>query len=235
MLGMGERRTPRQVARAATVARIRSLALEQLATDGPAGLSLRAIARQLDLVSSAVYRYYASRDDLITDLVVDAYDDLADHVAHATERHDDPAEAWVAGCVAFRAWAVAEPHRYALVYGSAIPGYVAPTTTIGPATRVVRALLAPFTSTVSEQGVGTDAAGISEELGQQLRTSAAALDVSVESPVMLALVGAFARIQGLVGLELNGHFVGGFEPADDLFETLVRQDAARIATGDLIG
>ena len=75
--------TPRQLAREQNIERIKSLALTQLAETGAGSLSLRAIARELNLVSSAIYRYYASRDDLLTALIVDAYGDLADRLEEA--------------------------------------------------------------------------------------------------------------------------------------------------------
>jgi AcrR family transcriptional regulator len=115
-----------------------------LVTDGAAGLSLRAIARDLGMVSSAVYRYVASRDDLLTLLIVDAYTDLADTVDRAGE---DPTGSWrdrlLAMARAARRWAVEQPSSWALMYGSPVPGYHAPADiTIGPGTRVVGALFA---------------------------------------------------------------------------------------------
>ena len=111
-----------------------------LVTDGAAGLSVRAIARELGMVSSAVYRYVASRDDLLTLLLIDAYTELADAVDPRQER---PARAEVASQVlaiahAARQWAVAQPACWALLYGSPVPGYRAPAElTVGPGTRVV--------------------------------------------------------------------------------------------------
>ena len=121
-----------------------------LVTEGAAGLSLRAVARDLGMVSSAVYRYVASRDDLLTLLLVDAYGELADTVdAAAAAEGGNPAAAdaaWadrvVAMAHAARAWAVDQPARWALLYGSPVPGYRAPAgITVGPGTRVITALL----------------------------------------------------------------------------------------------
>ena len=101
---------------------------EHLATDGAAALSLRAVARDLGVVSSAVYRYVASRDELLTLLVVDGYDELGDAVDAALEQvdRDDHAGRVVAIGRAVRAWALAEPATYALLFGSPVPGYEAP-------------------------------------------------------------------------------------------------------------
>ncbi len=107
-----------------------------LARDGAAALSLRAVARDLGMVSSAVYRYVPNRDALLTMLIIDAYDSLGAAVERtegAVPRDDYPAR-FLAICHAVRTWAVAHPQEYALIYGSPVPGYVAPTDTIAPAT-----------------------------------------------------------------------------------------------------
>jgi AcrR family transcriptional regulator len=113
-------------------------ARRHLATEGAAGLSLRAVARELGMASSAVYRYFASRDELLTALIVDAYDAIgaAAEAAEAPLARDDLRGRWRAACRATREWALAHPHEYALVYGSPVPGYAAPEATIGPAARV---------------------------------------------------------------------------------------------------
>ncbi|MFC4787077.1 TetR/AcrR family transcriptional regulator [Nocardioides sp. MAHUQ-72] len=216
--------TPRQVARTENIARIKELALTQLAESGASTLSLRAIARELNLVSSAIYRYYASRDDLITALIVDAYEDLGSRLEEAATSARAPWRRWVETCRVLRAWAAAEPHRWALIYGSAIPGYAAPADTIAPAGRVVQAFCTAAT------GAGPAVVRpIGRSLATQLDTTASALELDVDRPTMLALVGAFSRVVGLVTLELNGQFVGGFDPADALFDALVEREA------DLLG
>jgi AcrR family transcriptional regulator len=218
--------TPRQLAREQNIARIKELALTQLAEQGAGALSLRAIARELNLVSSAIYRYYASRDDLLTVLIVDAYQDLADRLeaAGAADRRG-PRRRWVDTCLALREWAVSQPHRFALIYGSTIPGYAAPPDTIEPAGRVVRALCLP----AAEGGATPQARPIGRALAAQLDTTRAALALGVDRGTMLGLAGAFAQVVGLLTLELNGQFVGGFEPADDLYAALVEREA------DLLG
>lgn len=115
-----------------------------LASDGAAALSLRAVARDLGVVSSAVYRYVGSRDELLTLLVVDGYDELGDAVdaALAPVRTSDHAGRMTAVGHAVRTWALAEPATYALLYGSPVPGYEAPAErTTEPGTRVIRRLV----------------------------------------------------------------------------------------------
>lgn len=119
---------------------------EHLATEGAAALSLRAVARDLGVVSSAVYRYVRSRDELLTLLVVDGYNALGDAVDEAlAESGDDPIEGLRVLGRTVRRWALAEPARYGLLFGTPVPGYDAPATeTVAPGTRVIAALLTLF-------------------------------------------------------------------------------------------
>ena len=137
-LHMPERRPAslRARVRAELVEEIKLAARRHLAVDG-ANLSLRAVARDLGMVSSALYRYFPSRDDLLTALIIDAYDALgaAAEDAEAPVDRADLAGRWFAVCHGIRDWAVANPHEYALLYGSPVPGYAAPQDTIGPASR----------------------------------------------------------------------------------------------------
>ncbi|HEY2950326.1 MAG TPA: TetR/AcrR family transcriptional regulator [Micromonosporaceae bacterium] len=115
---------------------IKAVARRHLATDG-ANLSLRAVARDMGMVSSALYRYFPSRDDLLTTLIIDAYDAIGAAVEAADARVDrtDLRGRWYAVWHAVRDWALANPAEYALIYGSPVPGYAAPQDTIGPAIR----------------------------------------------------------------------------------------------------
>ena len=139
--------------RAALTREIVDAARRHLATDGAAGLSLRAVARELGMASSAVYRYFPSRDELLTTLIVEAYDALGAAAEEAADNapRDDLRARLHAACDAVRGWALAHPHEYALVYGSPVPGYAAPQATIGPAARVGAVL-----SRIVADGVATD-------------------------------------------------------------------------------
>ncbi|WP_089248472.1 TetR/AcrR family transcriptional regulator [Rhodococcoides kyotonense] len=137
--------TPRERARAQTLTDITRIGRQHLAADGAAALSLRAVARDLGVVSSAVYRYVKSRDELLTLLVVDAYDELGDEVDKAVDPIDDPREKFLALGRAVRLWARREPSSYALLFGSPVPGYHAPAEqTTEPGTRVIVELVRIF-------------------------------------------------------------------------------------------
>lgn len=175
--------TPRDRARAQTMADIVRIGRQHLATEGAAALSLRAVARDLGVVSSAVYRYVKSRDDLLTLLVVDGYDELGDAVDRALAAV--PAEDFVgrqaAIARAVREWGLAEPATYALLFGSPVPGYQAPAElTTGPGTRVVLALVRVWSEAFTA--------------GRLVPPP-----VSVESP---ALAAGFAEVRAELGADL---------------------------------
>src|SRR5689334_9031334 len=111
--------------RAEMTEEIKVVARRHLATDG-ANLSLRAVARDLGMASSAVYRYFASRDELLTALIIDAYNSLGEAAEHAATLTTDPLGRFLRITTAVREWALADPHQWALIYGSPVPGYQAP-------------------------------------------------------------------------------------------------------------
>lgn len=137
----------RAAARERTMARIIELGNAQLREHGAAELSVREIARGLGMVSSAIYRYVASRDELLTLLIVDAFEDLAEEVEAAVEQTAEegagsPRARFLALGETMCAWAIAHPERWTLLYGTPVRGYSAPAETTNDAgTRVIRAVL----------------------------------------------------------------------------------------------
>jgi AcrR family transcriptional regulator len=207
--------TPRAQARARTQERILELGREHLARYGASALSLRAIARDLDLVSSAVYRYVASRDELLTLLVVDAYSDLADCV---TEAHEAVAtegfrEQLMVSCQAFRRWAVTEPARYTLLYGSPVPGYQAPADqTTEPGTRVVALLLKTLQQAVSAGRIG-DQPSYGDLPGAGFAPIKDEFALDIDDQYVHTAILLWATTVGLTSLEVFGQF--GSEPPTD--------------------
>ena len=119
--------TPRARARAEMTEQIKQIGRRHLAAEGP-NLSLRAVARDLGVVSSAVYRYFASRDELLTALIVDGYTSMADAIeaAEAAAPRRELLARWLALGNAARSWSLANRHEYGLLYGTPVPGYAAP-------------------------------------------------------------------------------------------------------------
>ncbi|MEV6287925.1 TetR/AcrR family transcriptional regulator [Kribbella sp. NPDC051770] len=232
---MNAGRTARDRARAELTQEIKDAARRQLATDGAERLSLRAVSRELGMVSSALYRYFPSRDDLLTALIIDAYDALGAAVEKAA-LVEDPLDAWLAACRAVRAWARAHPHEYALIYGSPVPGYSAPQTTVQPASRVAYALLGVL-QRAADGGVlvvPADAAEPSGVLAEQIGVLEAAAP-GVPRAVLLRTGMIWAQIFGLVSFELFGQYVGSFDPADALFEAAIAEHARFLGLGEGVG
>ena len=190
----------RERARQAVLEEITVEARAQLARDGAAGLSLRSVARELDMVSSGIYRYVASRDALLTMLIVAGYDRLGAALEQAAGS-GSARERWQATGRGLRLWAGANPHEYALLYGSPVPGYAAPQDTIDPATRVYAALAAPLRGAAVPPGRPALTGALAED-GVRL---AEALDLAISPETAIALLGALGTLFGLVSLELFGH------------------------------
>ena len=227
-------RAARERTRAEITRQILDTARRHLATEGTSGLSLRAIARELGASSSAVYRYVASRDELLTRLIVAAYHALgaAAEAQEAAVARADLAGRWSAVCGAVRGWALANPNEYALIYGTPVPGYTAPPATIAPAARVSNVLL----------GILADAAGgltpgIAEDdvpPGDRKALAPARSTVPPEVPDALLHRGlmAWAALFGTVSFELFGQLYGivGDQPSDReaFFAESVRRWATQV-------
>jgi AcrR family transcriptional regulator len=228
-------RAARERTRAEITRQILEAARRHLATEGASGLSLRAIARELGASSSAVYRYVASRDELLTMLIVAAYDALgaAAETAEAAVARNDLAGRWSAVCGAVRAWALANPNEYALIYGTPVPGYTAPPATIAPAARVSSVLLRILADAATELPTPAIA---EDDLppGARKALAPARSIVPPEVPDALLQRGlmAWAALFGTVSFELFGqlHGIVGDQPEDReaFFAESVRRWAAQV-------
>ncbi len=193
-------------ARIEVTAAIKEEARGQLAVEGAAKLSLRAVARELGMASSALYRYFPSRDDLLTALIIDAYDSLGEaaETAHAAVADAGPVQRWTAVCEGVRDWALAHPHEYALIYGSPVPGYTAPRTTVPAASRVALVLTGILRE--AQRGPGLAGPPLPDELWPEAVRMAADLAPDLPPEVVAVMVAAWAQLFGLVGFEVFGHF-----------------------------
>jgi len=215
---------------------IKDEARRQLAAEGAAALSLRAVTRSLGMASSAIYRYFPSRDDLLTALIVDAYDAVgaAAEEADAGCERADYGGRWRAVGLAVRTWAIAHPHEYALVYGSPVPGYRAPEDTVGPATRVTLVLArlvddaarAGVLSTPDDRHAGTP---LGEAVLAETRPLADRVLPHASDPVVVRAVIAWTQLFGMISFELFGHFHNVIDHAGPVLER------ALLETGRLVG
>lgn len=232
-------RTARERARKEITAEILAAARAQLRQVGPGELSLRAVAREVGMVSSAVYRYFASRDELLTALLIAAYDELgeaAESADEAVEDRSDHLARWMATCKAVRAWAIEHPQDYALLYGSPVPGYAAPQDTVVPATRVIVRLVdiiagahesgtasAAAAPPVGAADPGDAVAGAVAFIAERSQT-----DLEAFPELVMRTLMAWSTIFGTLSFELFGHLKGSVSDLDAYFE----QAMLRLA-GDL--
>lgn len=223
-------RTARELARAELTRAILDSARKQLAEVGPAALSVRAVARDLGMASSATYRYFRSRDDLLTALLIESYDEVGEAVERAdrsvTDR-DDLAGRWRAVCHAVRGWAVANPHEYALLYGSPVPGYAAPEATVPAASRVPLTLLS-LTHDAQRAGrkLGAPALPVPPAEADALAGIRALTDFTISDERLVRSLMAWATLFGHVSLELFGHMHRGVLDYDTHFTQVVDTLAA---------
>jgi AcrR family transcriptional regulator len=198
-----EAKTPRERYRAQVRTEIKDRAWEQIATAGASALSLNAIAKQLGMSGPALYRYYAGRDELITELVRDAYRSLAD-----TFRAASPSGADVTTLAhALRTWALEDPQRYFLIYGTPVPGYHAPDDITAIASEIMATILDAFTDLPSN--------GLATPFDAHLEDHRDWADGHPAPAAALHRALTFwTRLHGTLSLELAGHFNGmGFDPA----------------------
>jgi AcrR family transcriptional regulator len=224
---MSAGQTARERARAELTWEITEAARRQLAEVGAGALSLRAVARELGMVSSALYRYFPSRDDLLTALIVQAYDSLGAAVESAAVGAD-PSTRWRSACNAVRDWARDRQHEYALIYGSPVPRYRAPRSTVAPAARVPMVLLG-VVSQAWRRGALTAPAEpgpFPPVLDEQLRVLAEAVAPELPAAILNRVLIAWTQLFGMISFELFGQLVGSVSPSDEFFARATDQMAS---------
>ena len=217
-------RTARDFARIELTRAILAEARKQLAEVGPGELSVRQIARELGMASSAVYRYFPSRDHLITALLIQCYDEsgAAVEAAESAIPPDQLHKRWVATAHAIRNWALANRQEYALLYGSPVPGYAAPQDTVGPAARVPQVFLT-LIADADERGLALGAPSM--PVPRKEKAALAPLKELVGRPIgderLVRAMMVWPTVIGQISLELFGHLYRGVLDYDVHYAHLV--------------
>jgi len=209
---------------------IKETARKQIAQNGAAALSLRAIARELSITAPAIYNYFSSRDDLVTALIVDAYNSLGDAQADSLEPEEEShAERILGSARAYRNWALAHPEEYSLIFGTPIPGYEAPAEITGPAAAGSMSVIIGIFDSAWRDGV--------LKVDEVLASTPEMIEAWIEKtgyegdPAVLHFaLASWAQIHGMVSLELNGHFtpMKGEISVDSFFEAEIRAIVVRM-------
>ncbi|MEU7062651.1 TetR/AcrR family transcriptional regulator [Streptomyces sp. NPDC046161] len=197
--------TPRERYRQQVRAEIKARAREQIAAAGTSALSLNGIAKRMGLSGAALYRYFTGRDELLTELVRDAYQSLVGSFRAAAARNERDLSTLAH---ALRTWALDDPQRYFLVYGPPVPGYRGPADVTAMASEIMGIVLDVCATTAIGAGAATPAE-VRPEHAHGAPTAGPA------SASALRLAGSFwTRLHGVLSLELSGHFAGmGLDPA----------------------
>ena len=214
--------------RAATAREITQTARLVVTDQGVDGLTLRAVAREMGLTAPALYRYFASREDLVAHVVADLYDEL---VAVLEAARDDarPATAPVqllACSRAFRHWAITHHPEFGLLFGSARE-QVLPEDFRDVCERPAQLAAARFggvfaalvAQIYTERGFPIPADDeIDPPLQEQLHAWCAKLPVQLPLGVMQVFLSCWIRLYGLVCMEIFGHLKFALDDAGPMFE-----------------
>lgn len=196
--------TRRERLRAQAFKDIRRHGYAQIEAGGPTALSLNGIAKAMGMSGPAMYRYFASRDELLATLVTESYEDLAEALVGAEEgaRRRQPVARLRAALNAYRDWAVGSPHRYRLVFGSTYgSGALDPERVIPAAQRSMAVILRALSALEHVNEPVTDST-----LRSQLVAWGRAGDDEFEPGVLKLGLMAWTRMHGIVGLEIDGFF-----------------------------
>ncbi|MFI6339342.1 TetR/AcrR family transcriptional regulator [Streptomyces sp. NPDC050535] len=215
----GTKPGPRDRFRAQVRQEVKTAALRQLAEGGPEALSLNAIAKQVGMTGPALYRYFANRDSLLTELVIDAYGDLASALADAADKNaKDAVVRLTAVAHAYRAWALAEPHRYRLLFRAPLAGYDAQSTSLVEASQPLMAVTLEVVSALAKPDAAAPEG--SEAQFQKWMERHGFEDVTAAVAARTTIL--WARLHGLVTLEIEANFSSmGIDPTH-LYEADVR-------------
>jgi AcrR family transcriptional regulator len=214
--------SPRARYREQNRAEIKQIALRQLAEGGTAAVALTRIAKEVGLSGPALYRYFDSRDALLTDLIRDAYADLAAAVSAAADAlpaDTSPRARARALAGAWREWAVAQPHRYLLIQGTPVPGYSAPPDTLDSARAVLGQFLEVFGGAQPSAAVRPVVAQMTAWAEEDVAVAEWARSRVPGESAGVALAGAvlaWAHLHGAIGLEVSGQFAGMGHDGDTL-------------------
>ncbi len=225
---MSAPRTARERVREEMTAEILAVARAHVAREGAAALSLRSIARDLEMAPSALYRYFDGRDALLSALILTAYESLADEAERAADDAAGPggggdAERWLAVPRALRDWALAHPHEWGLIFGTPVPGYEAPEATVEPYARVAAAMVRPLVAAAAAARLRTEPLSpVPAALGDAVAPVAEELLPGLPLGTVVLAVGAWTTIVGLISLEVFGHWRNTILDPAEFFEATLR-------------
>jgi len=209
-------------------AEILAVARQHVAREGAAALSLRSIARDLEMAPSALYRYFDGRDALLSALILAAYESLAEEAERAADGAarvpaGRDAERWLAVPRSLRAWALARPHEWGLIFGTPVPGYEAPEATVEPYERVAAAMVRPLVEAEAAGSLRMDPLPtVSDELARAVAPVAEGLFPGMPVGEAVLAIQAWVTIVGAISLEVFGHWRNTILDPGEFFDATIR-------------
>ncbi len=225
---MSAPRTARERVREEMTAEILAVARQHVAREGAAALSLRSIARDLEMAPSALYRYFDGRDALLSALILAAYESLAEEAERAADEAarvsaGRDAERWLAVPRSLRTWALARPHEWGLIFGTPVPGYEAPEATVEPYERVAAAMVRPLVEAEAAGSLRMDPLPtVSDDLADAVAPVAEALFPGMPVGEAVLAIKAWVTIVGAISLEVFGHWRNTILDPGEFFDATIR-------------
>lgn len=209
--------------RAATLEEIHATARQLLVKEGVGGVTLRAISRAMGMTAPALYRYYASLDDLLKGLSATFVEECAATISSAVGAvpAGDTVERMFAACRGFRTWAIGHPAEFAMMFSSPM---VHPHDRDSAHFRAAERFLEVFLVLYVELcQTGRLRVMPDEDVPQRLREQFAQFVDMTGAPLSCGAIYTFAsswvRLYGIVALETFGHLYLFVPERDDtLFE-----------------
>jgi AcrR family transcriptional regulator len=216
--------TRRERQHAAIREEIKETARKLMEEHGTEGIATRLIAREMGLTAPALYHYFTNRDELITALIVDAFNALADTLEEVSEqaRGEGPGEQLRRALLAYRQWALAHPADFQLIYGNPIPGYDAPREVTVPAAVRGFRVLVPLVEKLLEKAPGPPSpeySSIAPEVHAFLHEQIVRERYPISPQALYLTIVGWTRIHGIIMLELFHHLQPTIGDVDALYRS----------------
>ena len=238
---MSAPRTARERVREEMTTEIMTAARERVAREGAAALSVRSVARDLEMAPSALYRYFDGRDALLSALILHAYESLAAEAERAAVRaaaatpqpeagSSGDTERFLVVPRAIRCWALEHPHEWGLIFGTPVPGYQAPEDTVEPYARIAAAMVRPVVEANAAGRLGADLhrRAVSNELRDAVAPVTEGLFPDVPTVNVVLAIQAWTTLVGIISLEVFGHWRNTILEPEEFFEATIRDLAATV-------
>lgn len=224
--------TRRERLRAETIAEIKQAAWAELQDSGVQDLSLRGVARRLGMAPSALYRYFESRDELLTALIIEAYSalgaELDKHYRRAAKRRNaTPHDVFLEVARAYRKWALSHVLEYKLIFGTSIPGYTGTEQTTEASMRTSAVLLRVMADLVHQRGLGAEdwPTELAPEVRKKLQAWSDTLTEPLPPEALRAALACYATLHGAINLELYSHLPSKMG-SEEMFVAIVEHSIA---------